>query len=94
MDEVLEVHGVKVGEHRILRCNSSSVANALAALLLKIRDTTGKLPHLYLSWAEEDPFKAALSFLFLGQGEAGPTTREVLRQAEPNRERRPWVHVT
>lgn len=94
IDEVLEVQGVKNGRHRILRCTSPSVANALAAILLRIRDATGKVPHLYLSWAEADPFKSSLKFLFLGQGEAGTTTREVLRQAEPDPARRPKVHVT
>ena len=34
-----------------------------------------------------------LKFLFYGQGEIAPTTREVLRRAEPDRSRRPKVHV-
>lgn len=92
-DEVLEVSGIQKGEHRVLTCTSPAVPNALAALLLTIRDATGKTPHLYLSWTEGNIFKYILRFLFLGVGETATMTREVLRQAEPDPSRRPRVHV-
>jgi hypothetical protein len=34
-----------------------------------------------------------LRFLAFGDGEIAPVTREVLREAEPEVTKRPWVHV-
>ncbi|MFC9704494.1 amino acid transporter [Streptomyces sp. NPDC056943] len=79
--------------YRVLTVESSSVPNALAALLLHARDLTGTRPHIYFEWTEGNPFANFLRFFLLGQGEVAPVTREVLREAEPNRDRRPGVHV-
>ncbi len=72
---------------------SSTVPNALAALLLHIRDSTGYRPHIYFEWTEGHPAANFLRFLFFGVGEVAPVTREVLRRAEPNRSQRPHVHA-
>ncbi|MFJ3905489.1 amino acid transporter [Streptomyces sp. NPDC090025] len=79
--------------YRVLTVESSSIPNALAALLLHVRDTTGARPHIYFEWTEGNPFTNFLRFFLFGQGEVAPVTREVLREAEPDRERRPRVHV-
>ncbi|GHH28863.1 APC family permease [Streptomyces lanatus] len=79
--------------YRVLTLESSSIPNALAALLLYVRDTTGCIPHIYFEWTEGTPFANFLRFFLFGQGEVAPVTREVLREAEPNRERRPRVHT-
>ncbi|MFH8255644.1 amino acid transporter [Streptomyces roseolus] len=79
--------------YRILTVESSSVPNALAALLLHARDLTGTIPHVYFEWTEGNPFANFLRFFLFGQGEIAPVTREVLREAEPDRARRPHVHV-
>jgi hypothetical protein len=81
------------GRYRVLTVESSSVPNALAALLLHARDLTGVRPHIYFEWTEGNPFANFLRFFLFGHGEIAPVTREVLREAEPDRELRPRVHV-
>ncbi|MGW5498094.1 amino acid transporter [Streptomyces olivaceoviridis] len=81
------------GRYRVLTLEHSSISNALAALLLHVRDMTGCTPHIYFEWTEGNPFANFLRFFLFGQGEVAPVTREVLRLAEPNRARRPRVHT-
>ena len=89
----LRVRGVEVEGYRVLRGKSAAVPNAIAALLLYLRDTTGKIPHAYFGWSEGNPLKYLLKYLIFGEGETAPVTREVLRQAEPDPERRPAIHA-
>lgn len=91
--DIIRVRGVQVGDYRILRARSAAVPNAIAAILLDIRDRTGKLPHAYFGWAEGNPIQYLLRFILFGEGDIAVVTREVLRKAEKNPERRPATHV-
>lgn len=89
----IQIRGIQVGEYRILRTQSAAVPNAIAAILLHIRNQTGKLPHAYFGWAEGNPIQYLLRFILFGEGDIAVVTREVLRKAEPNSEQRPAIHV-
>jgi len=91
--ERVKVSGVDVHGYHVLRCESPAIPNAIAALLLYIRDQTGRLPHAYFGWTEGNPVTYLLKFLAFGEGDTAPVTREVLRQTEPDPSRRPRIHV-
>lgn len=91
--ECLHVKGIESGPYKILRCSSPAIPNAIAAILLDIRNTTGKTPHAYFGWAEGHPIAYTLKYIFLGEGETAMVTREILRSIEPDENRRPVIHV-
>ncbi len=84
-EDVLEVRGVEVGGHWVLRAQSSTVPNAIAAFLLHLRDTTDKEPHCYFGWTQGNPIAYLFSYLLFGEGDTAPVTHEVLRSSQiPN----------
>lgn len=91
--ETIRIRGVQVGDYRILRAESAAVPNAIAAILLYIRDQTGQIPHAYFGWVEGNPIQYLLRFILFGEGDIAVVTREVLRKAEKNPDRRPGIHV-
>jgi len=93
-DAPLHVTGTTIGGHKILRTSSPAIPNAIAALLIHLAKTTGRLPHAYFGWTEGNPVGYLFRFLFFGEGDVAPITREVLRKRISDPRRRPFVHVT
>lgn len=91
--ETLTVHGIEVDGYRILRAEASAAPNAIAAILLALRDTTGVQPHCYFAWAEGSPLTHMFRYFLLGRGDTAPVTREIIRKHEPDPARRPGIHV-
>ncbi|MBM0234323.1 amino acid transporter [Micromonospora sp. STR1_7] len=91
--ELLVRGSVAHDSYPVLSLASSSVPNALAALLLAIRDRSRRRPHIYFEWSEGSPGRNILRYLAFGQGAIASVTREILRRQEPDVGRRPHVHA-
>ncbi len=89
----LKIRGYDIDGYKVLRTQAPAVPNAIAAFLLYLRDSTGKIPHVYFGWSEGNPLMYMARYVLFGEGDTAPVTREILRQAEPDPELRPNVHV-
>lgn len=90
---ILRVHGLEIGNHRVLRAESPAAPNAIAAILLALQEATGVRPHCHFEWAEGSPVAHLLRYLILGRGDTAPVVREIIRRIEPDPTRRPGIHV-
>jgi hypothetical protein len=91
--ETLQVRGVEIAGFRILRVHSPAAPNAIAAVLLALRDATGIRPQCYFEWAEGSPLVHLFRYLLLGRGDTAPVVREIIRSSESDPARRPGIHV-
>ena len=89
--DVLQVRGIEVDGHRVLRAESPAAPNAIAAILLALAT-----PPAYARTPTSSGPKATrcctCRYLLLGRGDTAPVVREIIRDADRTR-RRPVVHV-
>jgi hypothetical protein len=90
---VVKVTGFEYEGYRVIRAQGNSVPNTIAAFLLEVQKMIGRRPHAYFNWVEGNPAMFLVKYLLSGQGDIGPVTREILRQIEPDPERRPVIHA-
>ncbi len=93
-ESTLRVTGKQVGKYAVLCAESVVVPNAIAAMLIYLEKTTGKVPHGYFKWHEGNPIANVFQFLFFGEGDVAPIAHEVLRRAVPDKKHRPVIHVS
>ena len=72
--------------------HASSIAHTLAAVALEMAKV-GRPPEIHFGWTEETPWSGTLGFLLFGEGNIPWMVRELLRKAEPDVERRPFIVV-
>lgn len=61
--EVPVIRGVRIDGHRGLRVDGAAVPDALASILLALRDDTGLRPHCYFQWSEGNPVRHLVRYL-------------------------------
>ena len=89
----LTVRGYEVDGYKVLRATGVAVPNSLAALLLHLGQLSGKRAHAYFNWGERGPASYLMKFLFSGEGDIAPLTREILRRCETDQNPRPVIHA-
>ena len=89
----LSVRGYEVEGYKVLRATGVAVPNSLAALMMHLGALSGKRAHAYFNWGERGPAAYLMKFLFSGEGDIAPLTREILRRIEADPNLRPVIHV-
>jgi hypothetical protein len=71
---------------------AASIAHTLAAVALDMTKV-GRPPEIHFGWTDETPWSGTLGFLLFGEGNIPWMVRELIRRAEPDPDRRPFIVV-
>jgi hypothetical protein len=72
---------------------ASSVAHTLAAVGLEMAKV-GRPPEIHFGWSDETLWSGTLGFLLFGEGNVPLLVRELIRKAEPDEARRPFILIS
>lgn len=89
LGDVLMVFG---GPDGVLEAHCRAVPCAVASVLYAIGEATGRRPRCGFSWPPHGLLQA-LAAVLLHRGDTAGQVRALLRRAEPDRRRRPVVHL-
>jgi len=88
-EPVIEI-GQEEGRYTLKITGAASIAHTLAAVSLEMAKV-GHPPEIHFGWTEETPWTGTLGFLLFGEGNVPWMVRELLRNAEPDPEKRPLI---
>ena len=80
------------GRYVIKVTGAASIAHTLAAIALEMAKV-GEPPEVHFGWTDETPWSGTLGFLLFGEGNVPWMVRELLREAEPDPDKRPRVII-
>jgi len=90
-EPVIDIHQEE-GRYILKITGAASIAHTLAALSLEMAKV-GRPPEIHFGWTDETPWSGTLGFLLFGEGNVPWMVRELIRNAEPNEEKRPRVII-
>jgi hypothetical protein len=73
---------------------SPTVLNAIPTFLVHLRHTIGKRPHRCLGWTRGNLLVCLFRYVSFGERDNAPITHERVREAEPDPDRRPVIHLS
>ncbi|MBX9583235.1 MAG: amino acid transporter [Gemmataceae bacterium] len=72
---------------------ASSIAHTLAAVGLEMAKV-GRPPEIHFGWTDETLLSGTLGFLLFGEGNVPLLVRELIREAEPDESKRPFILIS
>ena len=90
-EPVIDIHQEE-GRYILKITGAASIAHTLAALSLEMAKV-GRPPEIHFGWTDETPWSGTLGFLLFGEGNVPWMVRELIRNAEPNEDKRPRVII-